>query len=81
MKKTIAALALTAASSPAFALMAPVKATKILCLDAYENAQGAQVAGTCDQSANNAELGRAILTNGCAEDQIALSARDRKSVV
>lgn len=78
MKKTITALALTAASSAAssaaFARPAPPVATKTYCLDTFEDARGALVAGTCDQSQNNIDLGLPVLSNGCAATQIALTA-------
>ena len=75
MKKTIMALALTTASSSAFALTGPgfgAIASKTLCLDAYQNENGVSFAGACDQSANNVYNKAVILENGCAEGQIAL---------
>lgn len=74
MKRSVslAALALSV-STPSFALMMPPVKTKTICLDSYEGAEGAKYAGNCDQAGNNAEAGVALLENGCAEGQIALT--------
>ena len=74
MKKTIAALALGASSSSAFALMPPPIATKTICLAVAEDANGVQRATSCDASANNVTSGVPLLANGCAEDQVSLVA-------
>ena len=74
MKKTIATIALTASPS-AFALIGPGGETKTVCLNTYETAEGLLYAGSCDEAPNNEELGLEILENGCAEGQIALTAR------
>lgn len=71
-KKTIAAVALS--TSSAFALIGPPTQTKTYCLDLYEGQSGATYAGTCDQTANNKTLKKPLLENGCAVDQVALSA-------
>ncbi len=71
-KTTIAAFALTASS--AFALIGPGTTSKTYCLDQYEGQKGASYTGSCDQTANNKELGKALLENGCAEGQTALQA-------
>ena len=74
-QKTIAAFAVTASS--AFALIGPgfgQPETKQLCLDAYEANDGALFAGKCDQTRNNERNGRELLSNGCAVDQIAITA-------
>lgn len=72
MKRTVAALALSV-STPSFALMMPPTKVKTICLDSYESEAGAKFAGNCDQAANNTELGLALLDNGCAEGQIAVT--------
>ncbi len=72
MKRTVAALALSI-STPSFALMMPATATKTICLDTFESEAGVKYAGNCDQAANNKELNLAVLENGCAEGQIALT--------
>ncbi len=80
MKKTISAtiIALSGATS-ALALWAPAPvASKTYCLD-YWDVQNEDVgtpayrAATCDQSNNNSILGRTLLSNGCAEGQMALT--------
>lgn len=73
MKKTIATIALTASSS-AFALMPQPAEIKTICLNLYENADGATYAGSCDEAANNVIRGDKILANGCAEGQASLTA-------
>ena len=70
-KKTITTFALTAASL-AFALTPPPVATKTMCLDTREDADGALRAGTCDQARNNETTGAKLLKNGCAEGQVSL---------
>lgn len=75
MKKTVAALALSASSSAAFALSPMPQATKTICLDVFEDANGLQNSGNCDEARNNEIRGVRILENGCAEGQIALVAR------
>jgi|SwirhisoilCB3_FD_contig_31_6346778_length_339_multi_4_in_0_out_0_1 hypothetical protein len=73
MKKTIAAMALTVAST-GFALMPPVAQTKTYCLSQYEAADGSKVNGTCDNTANNQAAGLKNLANGCPAGQAALTA-------
>lgn len=75
MKKSIAALALTASSTSAFALGFPPSETKTICLDVYENEDGVKYAGGCDQAKNNATLEKPLLANGCAEGQVSLVAQ------
>lgn len=75
MKKTIslAAIAISASTS-SFALIGPPAdmITKTYCLDTYTTESGSMMAGTCDQSINNARRGAQIGENGCAENQISL---------
>ena len=72
-KKTIVAFAITASS--AFALIGPMPAEyKNLCLNVYDNANGVQYAGRCDETRNNEYSKLEILENGCAEGQISLTA-------
>ena len=72
MKKTIAALALTA-SSAAVAMPRPVTDRKTICLKTSESTDGSVYASGCDSSANNKTLNLPILQNGCAADQVALT--------
>ena len=76
MKKTIAAIALSASSTSAFALIAPQNPiqTKTYCVSLYDFDDGAKTAGSCDETKNNVTLGKEILSNGCAEEQVALIA-------
>ena len=78
MKKTITALALSAASSSAFALMAPQNpeeiVTKTICLNVYQDAKGVSYAASSDATVNNEFYKVALLENGCAEGQVALTA-------
>lgn len=76
MKKTIAALALTA-SSAAVAMPMPASESKIICLKTYESNDGSLDAAGCDSSRNNKTLGLPILENGCAADQVALTSVKR----
>jgi hypothetical protein len=78
MKKSIAVLALSASSTSAFAFMMQPQQTKTYCLSVYEGADGAKFASSCDESKNNEILGKDLLENGCAEDQVALTARKHK---
>jgi ribosomal protein S10 len=72
--KTVTAIALTA-SSTAFGIIGPRPVpTKTICLPAYESDQGALFAGSCDETRNNRDLNRPLLENGCAADQIAVTA-------
>jgi hypothetical protein len=73
MKRTLAALTLSVAT-PSFANFAPPAEIKTICLGVYESANGAQYAGSCDESKNNEITGAALLENGCAEGQIAVTA-------
>lgn len=73
VNKTVAALALSASSS-AFALIAPPQDTKTICVSVYETADGVKYAGGCDEVRNNEAAGLPILENGCAANQIALTA-------
>lgn len=78
MKKTITALALSAASSSAFALMAPHNpeeiVTKTICLNVYQDSNGVSYADSCDASSNNEFYNSPLLANGCAQGQVALTA-------
>lgn len=78
MKMTITALALSAASSSAFALQAlplPTEIkTKNVCLNVYQDSQGVSFAASCDSSKNNEIAQVTLLSNGCAEGQVALTA-------
>ena len=73
LKKSITAMTL-AASSSAFALMAPPVATKTICLNLYESMEGVFFTGTCDQAENNELKQRPLLANGCAKGQTAMTA-------
>src|SRR5688572_17861812 len=73
MKKTVAAFALGASSSLAFAEGFQAEEFKTYCLGVYENEQGVKYGETCDSSENNKTLGKAILANGCAEGQVSLT--------
>ncbi len=72
-KTSIAAVALTVATS-GFSLVGPVGEHKTICLSSYTDANGVQYAGSCDEAANNKELGLALQANGCAEGQVAVGA-------
>ena len=79
MKKTIAALALTSASS-AMALIAPPEAhpvpttvSKNICLQVFTSASDVSYAASCDESANNARFDLEILENGCAAGQTSMN--------
>lgn len=71
-KLTIAAVALSASS--AFALIGPGTQIKTICLGSSTDANGVQYAGNCDESANNKTLQKPLLPNGCAADQISVTA-------
>lgn len=74
MKKTISLTALAvSASAASFALIGPPQDTKTYCLDSYTDMSGSMMAGTCDQSRNNARSGAQLGENGCAAGQIALT--------
>jgi hypothetical protein len=77
MKKSIAALALSASSASAFGLLFEPQNTEIktICLGVYEDEQGVKYAGGCDEANNNGLLSKPLLSNGCAEGQIALTAK------
>lgn len=83
MKKTIslASLALSATTSMAFVgpHIADDLNKKTYCLDVYTDADGAVTLGTCDQSANNADLERALNSQGCAEGQAAMHVAKHRS--
>ena len=73
MKKiTVATLALSASAS--FAFIGPGAESKTYCLNKYEDANGAVMVGTCDESRNNEDLGRELNSQGCAEGQVAMTA-------
>lgn len=71
--KTIVAVAITASS--AFALIGPGSEKKTICLSVQENAEGILYAGSCDESRNNKLQNLEILANGCAANQVSVSAR------
>jgi hypothetical protein len=76
LKKTIAAVALTAASSSAFAIRGPrplERQEKTYCLDASMDSNGLVSAATCDMTANNQKYHTKILAHGCADEQINLT--------
>ncbi len=73
MKKTIATVALLAASSTTFAMWGgPVPKPTTICLDLGTAADGSKFLGNCDESANNIELKLEIKENGCAASQAAI---------
>ncbi len=72
-KKTVALLALTISSSSFALRMQPIE-TKTVCLSSYELSDGSQRMGNCDESENNASLNKPVGENGCAENQVALTA-------
>lgn len=74
-KMTIAAIAITASS--VFARPLPPTEIKTICLPNYSDSEGVAYAGNCDQARNNVRLNRPLLANGCAEDQIAITATKR----
>lgn len=76
MKRTIsiASLALSATTSMAFVgpNIADGLNKRTYCLDVYTDEDGTVTLGTCDESANNADLERALNSQGCAEGQAAM---------
>ena len=76
MKKTIslAALAISASTSSLAFIGQPMDVqTRTYCLSVRSDASGAMMAGSCDQTANNAQRNAQIGGNGCAEGQISLT--------
>lgn len=81
MKKTIAAIALMASSTTVLALAPPPNGPmKTMCLKTYALQDGSKVAADCDDSDNNARLGRQIKENGCAANQIAIGTYDELNI-
>ncbi len=77
--KTISAFVLSASS--AFALIGPRPMdTKTICFDVQTDKDGVMYAGTCDQADNNKNSGVKLLANGCAEEQISVTASKPKTV-
>jgi hypothetical protein len=84
MKKTIATVALLAASTPSFAIMGPglgedVK-PKTICLRLGSYQDGSKAVSDCDESANNVQLKKTIKANGCAAGQAALVTYDNVNI-
>ncbi len=76
MKKTIgvAALAISASTaSLAFFIPRDHIETRTYCLSVYEDEQGGQRAGSCDETNRNTYYQRELNAQGCAEGQVALS--------
>ena len=73
MKKSIiggtllSVAALTSVSASAF-FPGDIERSEI-CVSVYEDDKGNKYLGNCDETANNAELGKELGENGCAEDQ------------
>ncbi|MCB0393036.1 MAG: hypothetical protein KDD25_00670 [Bdellovibrionales bacterium] len=83
VKKTIAALAITAASSNAVAMRWPGSQdyeNKTVCLSSYTDSNGLLYSGDCDNTANNVKFDKEILANGCAEKQSALATNRTRAV-
>lgn len=74
MKKTIATVAMIAASSSSFALMQLPSNQKptTLCVQMASAQDGSKYIGTCDESDNNVTLKKKIAVNGCAAGQAAI---------
>lgn len=78
MKKTIGVAALAiSASTASLALYVPRDnmVTKTYCLSIYEDVEGGQRAGSCDETDRNTYYQRELNAQGCAEGQVALSTR------
>lgn len=76
MKKTIASIAILAASTSAQALISPGQGhrqLKTYCLEeGYTQEDGSQSIGNCDASRNNIAEELELKENGCAEGQVSL---------
>jgi hypothetical protein len=86
MKKTIAAVAIMASSTAALAFPGmpnpnqPPPVLKTICLNVYPEQDKSKVASDCDDSDNNATLGKQLKQNGCAGGQIAIQTYDELNI-
>src|SRR5262249_47388511 len=81
----VASMALMASASSAYAIVGPNPASSTapssihprptpapVCISKWEDETGAEFATACDLTSSNYRYGREILSNGCAEGQVAL---------
>lgn len=79
MTKTIASIALLASASTAMAMPRPLPPgtprPKIsnVCLATHQVETDGSLYGSCDETNNNQSLGRPLLSNGCAQNQVKLT--------
>lgn len=80
MKKTITVAALALSASTSFAIIGPPTdmQTRTYCLNTYTSMDGGMMAGSCDETANNARRHAQLNENGCADSQISLQTSKRR---